>query len=92
MKRVKITKQICDKETIETLRKGKDPNSYKDKTTLNWVGMLDRLMEIFREEGYDRVAELNEKIHTFYFVLEEGPIMVDTDDYQFGHFLDEFAK
>jgi len=90
-----FVKQICDKEAIEELRKDKDPNSYEDKTFLNWVGMLERLFEIFREEGYDRVAELNEEIRTFYFdksLGEESPILIDTDDYQLGYFLDKFAK
>ena len=90
-----FVKQICDKEAIEELRKDKDPNSYEDKTFLNWVGMLERLFEIFREEGYDRVAELNEEIRTFYFdksLREESPILIDTDDYQLGYFLDKFAK
>ncbi len=55
--------------------------------------MLERLFEIFREEGYDRVAELNKEIRTFYFSLEEdAPILIDTDDYQLGYFLDKFAK
>lgn len=90
-----FVKQICDKDAIEELRKDKDPNSYEDKTFLNWVGMLERLFEIFREEGYDRVAELNEDIRTFYFnksLGEESPILIDTDDYQLGYFLDKFAK
>ena len=90
-----FVKQICDNEAIEELRKDKDPNSYEDKTFLNWVGMLERLFEIFREEGYDRVAELNEEIRTFYFdksLREESPILIDTDDYQLGYFLDKFAK
>lgn len=91
----RFVKQICDEDAIEALTNGKDPNSYEDKTFLNWVGMLDRLFEIFREEGYDRVAELNEKIRTFYFdqsLEEEDPITIDTDDYQLGYFLDQFAK
>jgi hypothetical protein len=90
-----FVKQICDKDAIEELKKDKDPNSYEDKTFLNWVGMLERLFEIFREEGYDRVAELNEDIRTFYFdksLGEESPILIDTDDYQLGYFLDKFAK
>lgn len=90
-----FVKQICDKDAIEELKKDKDPNSYEDKTFLNWVGMLERLFEIFREEGYDRVAELNEEIRTFYFdksLGEESPILIDTDDYQLGYFLDKFAK
>ncbi len=88
-----FVKQICNKDAIEELRKDKDPNSYEDKTFLNWVGMLERLFEIFREEGYDRVAELNKEIRTFYFSLEEdAPILIDTDDYQLGYFLDKFAK
>ena len=90
-----FVRQICNLDAIEELRKDKDPNSYEDKTFLNWVGMLERLFEIFREEGYDRVAELNEEIRTFYFdksLREESPILIDTDDYQLGYFLDKFAK
>lgn len=88
----RFVKQICDEDAIEAMTKGKDPNSYEDKTHLNWVGMLERLFEIFREEGYDRVAEMNEEYHTFCFdkSLYEEPIFIDTDDYQFGYFLDKF--
>ena len=89
-----FVRQICNLDAIEELRKDKDPNSYEDKTFLNWVGMLERLFEIFREEGYDRVAELNKEIRTFYFnqSMEDDPILIDTDDYQLGYFLDKFAK
>ena len=92
----KFVKQICNKEAIEMMLKGKDTNSYQDKTTINWIGMYERLMEIFREAGYDRIAELNEANHTFVFSINDEydfePITIDCDDYAFGEFLDDYGK
>ena len=89
-----FVKQICDKDEIAMMLKGKDTNSYQDKTTINWIGMYDRLMEIFREAGYDRIAELNEANHAFVFSINDygSPITIDCDDYAFGEFLDDYGE
>jgi len=90
----RFVNQICDVDAIDAMIKGNNPKTYAGRTRNNWVALYKRLMEIFRQEGFDSIEKMNDFYsHLYYFDKSlDCPIVIDADDYAFSEFLDKYDE